>query len=95
MVRLQGLYTEMKFERPSKIQAVSLPMILTPPYRSLVAQARLLLLAERLHWAPCQLAWTLAASACTIRQQCVMLKTTVGCSRAKRTTFMVKAGAHV
>ena len=28
----------MKFERPSKIQATSLPMILTPPYRSLVAQ---------------------------------------------------------
>jgi len=28
---LKGLYAEMKFERPSKIQAVSLPMILTPP----------------------------------------------------------------
>lgn len=36
---LQGLYTEMKFERPSKIQAETLPMILTPPFRNLVAQA--------------------------------------------------------
>lgn len=36
---LQGLYTEMKFERPSRIQAQTLPMILTPPYRSLIAQA--------------------------------------------------------
>lgn len=35
---LQGLYTEMKFERPSRIQALTLPMILTPPYRSLIAQ---------------------------------------------------------
>ena len=29
----------MKFERPSKIQAVSLPMILNPPYMDLIAQA--------------------------------------------------------
>jgi len=37
---LQGLYTEMKFERPSRIQATTLPMILTgPPFRSLIAQA--------------------------------------------------------
>ncbi|KAK9828467.1 hypothetical protein WJX72_000149 [[Myrmecia] bisecta] len=36
---LQGLYTEMKFERPSRIQATTLPMILSPPFRSLVAQA--------------------------------------------------------
>ena len=36
---LQGLYTEMKFERPSRIQAVTLPMILTPPYKSMIAQA--------------------------------------------------------
>lgn len=36
---LKGLYVEMKFERPSKIQAVSLPMILTPPYKHLIAQA--------------------------------------------------------
>lgn len=35
---LQGLYTEMKFERPSRIQALTLPMILTAPYRSLIAQ---------------------------------------------------------
>ena len=35
---LQGLYTEMKFERPSRIQAQTLPMILTPPFRSLIAQ---------------------------------------------------------
>ncbi|KAL5713870.1 RNA helicase [Ranunculus cassubicifolius] len=36
---LQGIYIEMKFTRPSKIQSVSLPMILTPPYKDLVAQA--------------------------------------------------------
>lgn len=29
----------MRFERPSKIQAVTLPMILTPPYKNLIAQA--------------------------------------------------------
>ena len=37
---MQGLYTEMKFEKPSRIQAKTLPMILQPPYRSLIAQAR-------------------------------------------------------
>ncbi len=36
---LQGLYSEMKFEKPSKIQAATLPMIVTPPYRNLIAQA--------------------------------------------------------
>ncbi len=40
----QGLYTEMKFERPSRIQANTLPMILQPDdtgrYRDLVAQAQ-------------------------------------------------------
>lgn len=36
---LQGLYSEMKFERPSRIQAQTLPMILTPPFKSLIAQA--------------------------------------------------------
>lgn len=35
---LQGIYTEMKFEKPSRIQALTLPMILTPPHRSLIAQ---------------------------------------------------------
>ncbi len=29
----------MKFERPSKIQALTLPMILTPPHKDLIAQA--------------------------------------------------------
>lgn len=29
----------MKFQKPSKIQAVSLPMILTPPNKDLIAQA--------------------------------------------------------
>ena len=29
----------MKFERPSKIQGVTLPMILSPPYHHLIAQA--------------------------------------------------------
>jgi ATP-dependent RNA helicase DDX19/DBP5 len=28
----------MKFERPSRIQATTLPMILRPPYRSMIAQ---------------------------------------------------------
>ncbi|KAL8204943.1 hypothetical protein R6Q57_010566 [Mikania cordata] len=36
---LRGLYVEMKFERPSKIQSKSLPMILTPPFQILIAQA--------------------------------------------------------
>ncbi|KAI3800111.1 hypothetical protein L1987_35421 [Smallanthus sonchifolius] len=36
---LRGLYVEMKFERPSKIQSISLPMILTPPYKNLIAQS--------------------------------------------------------
>ncbi|KAL8168190.1 hypothetical protein V2J09_009689 [Rumex salicifolius] len=36
---LKGLYAEMRFERPSKIQAVTLPMILTPPHKNLIAQA--------------------------------------------------------
>lgn len=36
---LQGLYTEMKFERPSRIQGKTLPMILSPPFNSLIAQA--------------------------------------------------------
>nr|DAD48742.1 TPA_asm: hypothetical protein HUJ06_018679 [Nelumbo nucifera] len=36
---LQGLYVEMRFNKPSKIQAISLPMILTPPYKDLIAQA--------------------------------------------------------
>ncbi|CAI9110332.1 OLC1v1010338C1 [Oldenlandia corymbosa var. corymbosa] len=36
---LKGLYVQMKFEKPSKIQAISLPMILTPPFKNLVAQA--------------------------------------------------------
>ncbi|XP_031103771.1 DEAD-box ATP-dependent RNA helicase 38 [Ipomoea triloba] len=36
---LKGLYVEMKFERPSKIQEISLPMILTPPNKNLIAQA--------------------------------------------------------
>uniref|UniRef100_A0A1J3FVF1 RNA helicase n=1 Tax=Noccaea caerulescens TaxID=107243 RepID=A0A1J3FVF1_NOCCA len=36
---MKGLYVEMKFEKPSKIQAISLPMILTPPHKHLIAQA--------------------------------------------------------
>eukprot|EP00271_Cylindrocystis_brebissonii_P010554 TRINITY_DN26761_c0_g1_i1.p1 TRINITY_DN26761_c0_g1~~TRINITY_DN26761_c0_g1_i1.p1 ORF type:complete len:554 (-),score=85.84 TRINITY_DN26761_c0_g1_i1:263-1924(-) len=36
---LRGLYSEMKFEKPSKIQADTLPMILSPPYTNLIAQA--------------------------------------------------------
>ncbi|XP_024381220.1 DEAD-box ATP-dependent RNA helicase 38 [Physcomitrium patens] len=36
---LQGLYSEMKFEKPSKIQAATLPMIVSPPYQNLIAQA--------------------------------------------------------
>mmetsp|Transcript_68748 Transcript_68748/g.217422 ORF Transcript_68748/g.217422 Transcript_68748/m.217422 type:complete len:534 (+) Transcript_68748:149-1750(+) len=35
----QGLYVEMKFEKPSKIQAQTLPMILEPPFHNLIAQA--------------------------------------------------------
>lgn len=40
---LKGIFTEMKFERPSKIQAVTLPMILLPPHADLIAQVHFLL----------------------------------------------------
>ena len=36
---LKGLYAEMKFEKPSKIQAETLPMIIQPPNTNLIAQA--------------------------------------------------------
>lgn len=36
---LDGLYNEMKFERPSRIQATTLPMILSPPFKHIIAQA--------------------------------------------------------
>ncbi|KAH6821354.1 P-loop containing nucleoside triphosphate hydrolases superfamily protein [Perilla frutescens var. hirtella] len=36
---LKGLYVSMKFEKPSKIQEISLPMVLNPPYKNLIAQA--------------------------------------------------------
>ncbi|CAG9464390.1 unnamed protein product [Pedinophyceae sp. YPF-701] len=36
---LKGLYKEMGFERPSKIQAQALPLLLHPPYKNLIAQA--------------------------------------------------------
>jgi ATP-dependent RNA helicase DDX19/DBP5 len=36
---LRGIYSEMKFEKPSRIQAETLPLILTPPYQNLIAQA--------------------------------------------------------
>ncbi|WOK97199.1 DEAD-box ATP-dependent RNA helicase 38-like isoform X1 [Canna indica] len=36
---IKGLFVEMEFKKPSKIQAITLPMILTPPYKDLVAQA--------------------------------------------------------
>ncbi|CAA7406426.1 unnamed protein product [Spirodela intermedia] len=32
---IRGLYTEMGFKRPSKVQATTFPMILTPPFRNL------------------------------------------------------------
>jgi len=36
---LEGIFNVMKFEKPSKIQAETLPMILEPPHRNLIAQA--------------------------------------------------------
>jgi ATP-dependent RNA helicase DDX19/DBP5 len=36
---LKGLYVEMKFQKPSRIQGISLPMILNPPHKDLIAQA--------------------------------------------------------
>ena len=36
---LKGLYDEMQFDSPSRIQATTLPMILSPPYKHLIAQA--------------------------------------------------------
>lgn len=35
---LDGLYNEMGFKSPSGIQATTLPLILAPPYRHLIAQ---------------------------------------------------------
>ncbi|XRB17519.1 DEAD-box ATP-dependent RNA helicase 38 [Pseudoscourfieldia marina] len=35
---LEGLYSGMKFQAPSKIQARTLPLILSPPYSNIVAQ---------------------------------------------------------
>jgi superfamily II DNA/RNA helicase len=47
----QGLYTEMGFDRPSCIQAATLPLILTPDpqgvYRDLIAQVGECMSAER------------------------------------------------
>ncbi|KAJ0661737.1 putative RNA helicase [Helianthus annuus] len=36
---MKALYEEMKFVRPSKFQSMILPMILTPPYKNLIALA--------------------------------------------------------
>ncbi|XP_076910175.1 DEAD-box ATP-dependent RNA helicase 38-like [Bidens hawaiensis] len=36
---MKGLRVDMKFVRPTKIQSMSLPMILTPPYKNVMAQA--------------------------------------------------------
>ncbi|KAJ0856065.1 putative RNA helicase [Helianthus annuus] len=36
---MKALYEDMKFVRPSKIQSMCLPKILTPPYQNLIAQA--------------------------------------------------------
>lgn len=36
---LEGIFNVMKFEKPSRIQAETLPMILEAPYRNLIAQA--------------------------------------------------------
>lgn len=37
----KGVYCNMRFERPSAIQAKTIPLIVTPPYKSLVAQVLL------------------------------------------------------
>ncbi|MFS8013243.1 putative RNA helicase [Helianthus anomalus] len=36
---MKALYEEMKFVRPNKFQSKILPMILTPPYKNLIALA--------------------------------------------------------
>jgi hypothetical protein len=36
---LKGIYSEIKFEKPSRVQDETLPLILTPPYQNLIAQA--------------------------------------------------------
>jgi len=60
----QGLYSEMKFDHPSRIQATTLPMILLPDqagvYRDLIAQVGvglLLLLFSKLYPAICMLSF--------------------------------------
>jgi ATP-dependent RNA helicase DDX19/DBP5 len=37
---MKGLCVEMKFKKPNNIQGISLPMILNPPNKDLIAQAR-------------------------------------------------------
>ncbi|KAM0065647.1 putative RNA helicase [Helianthus debilis subsp. tardiflorus] len=37
---LKGIHAQMTYEMPSDIQAVSLPKILTPPYKHLIAQSK-------------------------------------------------------
>ena len=36
---LKGIFNEMKFERPSQVQAETLPLVLNPPFPNLIAQA--------------------------------------------------------
>jgi ATP-dependent RNA helicase DDX19/DBP5 len=36
---LEGITVDMKFARPSRVQAETLPLMLTPPYKDLIAQA--------------------------------------------------------
>ena len=36
---LKGIFNVMKFERPSKVQSETLPLVLNPPFKNLIAQA--------------------------------------------------------
>lgn len=86
---LQGLYTEMKFEKPSKIQAKTLPMILTPPFKSMIAQVRE-------HGSACML----HVYACTTRWWCRGGSSTWWCTQAhngsgKTTCFVVSMLSRV
>ena len=74
---LQGLYTEMKFEKPSRIQAETLPMMLAPPHRHLIAQVR----------AHCTVPIpTSAASRAKLKERAPPLPTTQNITRGKFST---------
>ena len=75
---LEGLYTEMKFNQPSRIQGITLPLILNPPNRSLIAQVSA-------HF---------VRSSCAVRHdKGALLLHTIACAVCRHTTALAKQPA--